>query len=476
MKVRVRGIYATALTRRLDQAGHDVVQASEPIRNRFDASFGNGPSDVSIATTEDRLGVGVTGDPSAVEEVTAALDGVAIDALRWVDSAPRGSVFDGVVEETLGSGAMVDLGDRVGFLPFDAVDGYVDEGDRLRVQVHEEAPPWSDRSPDLGGEIRVETDLVTLSRDRSGVSAAVAGERATELVRTTELLDVDRPDGWGVRWLPAALDVDMAALGSALEDASDRARALEAAVDGGTEADGVMDDGSRPDVPARVVAPAATHWVWFGRESRFALDDLRREVTTTMTGHHRIKVGSETASGAVDFVEALCDPDDEFPFDVVTRQFGPTNGDQVLIAHGKPEGQTIVLGRGEVTDRDPGGKITLRREASGEGTYDALGTPRERGDVAITKFTEGRWWYPTAYRGEDGERKGTYVNVCTPVEIYPDEVRYVDLHVDVVQYPDGSVDRVDDDELDEAVDDGYVPAALAEKAREVASRVEKALS
>ncbi|PSQ59670.1 MAG: RNA-binding protein, partial [Halobacteriales archaeon SW_9_67_25] len=66
-------------------------------------------------------------------------------------------------------------------------------------------------------------------------------------------------------------------------------------------------------------------------------------------------------------------------------------------------------------------------------------------------------------------------NVCTPVEVFPEEVRYVDLHVDVVRTPDGTVRRVDDDELDAAVEAGNVPEALAEKAREVAGALENAL-
>ena len=95
--------------------------------------------------------------------------------------------------------------------------------------------------------------------------------------------------------------------------------------------------------------------------------------------------------------------------------------------------------------------------------------------VAVTKFTEGKWWYPTVYRGADGEKRGTYVNVCTPVEVFPDAVRYVDLHVDVVAHADGAVERVDDDELDEAVAAGQVPSELAERAREVAGAVANAL-
>jgi Ribonuclease G/E len=203
-----------------------------------------------------------------------------------------------------------------------------------------------------------------------------------------------------------------------------------------------------------------------------------------MPGHHRVKATHDGASAAVDFVEALCDPgtgetdaDDGvgFPFGVVTRQFGPAEGDAVRIEHGKPDGRLVVLGTGTVTDRDPAGSVTVRREMTPGGSYDALGVPRAAGDVAVTTLREGRWWYPTVYRDAEGDRKGTYVNVCTPVEVFPDAVRYVDLHVDVVKHADGTVDRVDDDELDEAERDGTVPPALAEKARSVATSIERAL-
>ncbi|RDZ89657.1 RNA-binding protein, partial [Haloferax sp. Atlit-6N] len=52
--VRVRGIYTTAVTHLLLDAGHAVVQASEPIRERFDADFGDATHEVTVATTSDR--------------------------------------------------------------------------------------------------------------------------------------------------------------------------------------------------------------------------------------------------------------------------------------------------------------------------------------------------------------------------------------------------------------------------------------
>jgi predicted RNA-binding protein associated with RNAse of E/G family len=59
--------------------------------------------------------------------------------------------------------------------------------------------------------------------------------------------------------------------------------------------------------------------------------------------------------------------------------------------------------------------------------------------------------------------------------VFPRTVRYVDLHVDVIKHPDGTVERVDADELAAAVDAGDISAALAGKARDVATAVENAL-
>jgi hypothetical protein len=459
MNVRIRGIYTTALTELLRDE-HDIVSASPPIRERFDEPFPAAVADATVRTTDDRLGIGVAGEPEAVSGLRGRLESIGRDTLAWRAPAPKGAVFAGEVTETLGSGAVVDLGsadgDRVsGFLPYDRVDGYVDEGDRYRLQVASPAPPWSDRRPTLATDLRVPGGLVELRRDGSGSRG--------ETARMAQLLPVDPAEGWTPRWSPAAEEASLDAMAEALRRVNDRAEALTAAV---ADAD---------EYPGRIVAPQAGAWLWFGRESRFELDEYRRRVATTMTGHHRTKAADEAASAAVDFVEALCEPAGEFPFGAVTRQFGPVAGDRIAIEHGKPDGRTVTLGRGEVTEVDPDGSITLEREMSGGGTYDALGVERVEGDIATTTFVEGRWWYATVYKGADGERRGTYVNVCTPVEVFPGAVRYVDLHVDVVKGPDGEVRRVDDDELDESVEAGQVSEPLADRAREVAASIENAL-
>ena len=464
--VRVRGIYTTALTH-LFADEFDVVQASPPIQRRFDREFGTREYDATVETTGDRQGVGVFGPDAAA--VAARLADVGRDTFHWTDAAPRGALFDGVVTEALGSGAVVDLGEREGFLPFRTVDRRIDEGDSVRVQVHDPAAPWEDDRPLLGTDVQVFGGVASLSQGVGRVVASAPDDASRrELARTTEMLPTEVPDGWGVRWEYAASEATIDGMDAALSRAADAAAAV----------DDALADAPTPDerAPHLVAAPEETSWLWFGRESRFELDAARRAVATTMPGHHRVKAAAESASTAVDFVEDLCAPDGSFPTGVVLRQFGPEEGETVHLDHGKPDGRCFSLGRGAVTDCDPDeGTLTVRREMRAGGDYDALGVPREDGDVAITKLREGRWWYPTVYRSEDGDVKGTYVNVCTPVELFPSSVRYVDLHVDVVKFPDGRVERVDDDELDAAVEAGHVSEDLAEKARSVATSVESAL-
>jgi len=486
-RIRVRGIYTTAVTRLLLDAGAEVVQASGAIRERFDAAFGDGTHDVTVATTGDRQGVGVDGDPDAVAAVAAELRDVGRDTFAWDDPTPPGAVFEATVTETLGSGAVCDLGEAEGFLSYTDSEDYLETGDGVRVQVRESAPPWGDRRARLGTGIRADAGLATLVRGRDGVTVDTRDDAAgRELAGMTDLLSVDVPDGWGIEWSHAATEAEMSALKPALERAVGRAEDLAEALD--AEAESTAGDATA------LATPSTGRWLWFGRESRFALDDARRRVTATMPGHHRTKAATGSASAGVDLAEALCgaggfagagggmtetrDGSDapDFPFDVVTRQFGPVEGDTVEIRHGKPDGRAFSLGSGEVTDWEPDGSLDVTRTLSGSGTYDGLGTRREAGDTAVTKFREGRWWYPTVYRSAEGEHRGTYVNVCTPVECFPDEVRYVDLHVDVVKRPDGTVERVDDDELDAAVDAGTVPEPVAEKARSVAASLERALS
>lgn len=455
-------MYATALTRRCLQADMSVVDPSRVIANRVEGSLDTAIPDVTVSDTPERLGLQVTGESSAVRRLGETLEDISLDTLAWPASLPRSSVYVGRVDRTNDHGAIVETGAGEGFLPFSEADSYVDDGDRLIVQLRDPQPPWApSRRPVLSTTLQVPGTFVSLIAGEDGIVEAPDNVIARALDGRSE----DVPRGWGMAIHASTSTVTPTQVERELETLSERAREIDAAR---SEADRDGDLGE-------IIKPESTRWVRLGREARFAMDTDRRQVTPTIEGHHRIKSIGNGAGQAVDFVEALDLGEVSFDPAAVLGAFGPAADDSVRLEHGKPTGETIVLGRGTVTDVDgEKGSITVERSLSGGGTYDALGVSKEEGDVAETTFVEGRWWYPTVYRSAEDAYKGTYVNVGTPVELYPRCVRYVDLYVDVIKDPDGEIRIVDEDELQAAVREGWVDKPLADRARSVADAITNA--
>ena len=368
----------------------------------------------------------------------------------------------GRVDRTGESGAIVPIGDDTGFLPYGQSAEYVTEGDRVAIQVIDPEPPWTvGRRPVVSTRPHVPGTYIDLVRetDRRPIDAP-----NRELKGLVELLDPDLPDGWTVDVSGTASSVELAVLQAELDRLAARCEAVERALE--TVAD--------PDDPGGIYVPESTVWCRLGRAGQFELGDYRARVTTTVEGHHRLKVGDSAAGRAVDYLEGL-DVDVAFNPGAVFDSFGPNVGDRVRIHHSKPTGETIVLGRGEVIDRPQRDAITVRRELSAGGELDALGVPKEEGDVAETTFVEGRRWAPTVYWDDAGNRKGTYINIGTPIEVLPDTVVYIDLYVDVIKHSDGQVAVVDRDELDTAVSEGIVSDSIAETANRLASSLERSI-
>lgn len=460
--VRVRGIYATALTVLIRDAGFDVVDPSPPVRERIGGPFPAAVPTVRVESSADRFGVQITGIPDHVARVSDALESLSGRSFAVSASLPSGVVRSGMIDRTSESGAIVSVGDAEAFLPYGRSDSYVSGGDRTPVQVIDPVAPWTpDRRPVVATRPRVPGIYLSLVRDeeRSPIDAP-----EMELARMVELLDPAVPAPWSVVVHRQANDVYLDILRRELERLEAERDAIETAFAAASD----------PDEPGGVYAPAATRWCRFGREARFALDEWRGKVTPTVGGHHRLKAADEAAGTAVDYLEHV-DADIAFDPAATFACFGPAIGDRLRIDHGKPTGETIVLGRGEVIGHPQPDAVTVRRELSAGGTLDALDVPIEAGDTAETTFVEGKRWAATVYRDADGDSKGTYANVSTPVEIFPDRVSYVDLYVDVIKTTDGTVAVVDDEELAAAADENVLADDIADEARTVAASLERSL-
>jgi hypothetical protein len=249
----------------------------------------------------------------------------------------------------------------------------------------------------------------------------------------------DRRDRQGVllRGAPEALTEVRAALESALP------HALFAPSRGG-------DGGLEAEFPATV---------------KEALDRQRAAVLPTLPGHHRLKT---IDADAVDTAETDLGADHTSGEALVKALF-----DELVSSHLRPRtpyevdhvkaGERVVQTRATIREHRRG-TIELARQFRPGGRYDSLAEPILPGDTGTMTLTEGSWVVRRQYFRADGTLIGELHNINTPVELYADHARYVDLEVDVAVWPPHRVSVVDKAELDRKVAGRLIPEALAAEA------------
>lgn len=143
-------------------------------------------------------------------------------------------------------------------------------------------------------------------------------------------------------------------------------------------------------------------------------------------------------------------------------------GSRVVIVHAKPwkRQRPITMRTTARGIRD--GWLVLERTFSPGGHYDSLGDAKLAGDYGTIEVTEGSWTLRRAYYRANGQLIGELFNIQTPAEFRSGEIRYIDLEVDVVRRPDGTVEIVDEEDLAEAVRVGGITPDLAATARTLA--------
>jgi Ribonuclease G/E len=459
-RVRLRGIYSTALTQLLHRWGFSIVQSSPKIRERFQFDSALEPFDLELRDRPDLQGIVAAGPPDAVEKMTALFQKALPDVTTHRLRLPLHAIYWGLVQSAQRSGYQIDLGCDLGFLPHSQVTRPLRVGEAILVQVGEVAP--------AGKHVILTTEL-SLPGQRAVLSSQGSIRVSREIEPESErerLLRFGRrylPSGWGLIWRTGAYRCAESVLNDEVQQLLSLAECLQ--------------DHPEEGIPGRLLTFEATTLFEFPGGTKSRLDELRGEVVPTQPGHHKYKASGLLQAGDR---EASHLPThlvtDELCADECTVAF-PTAGKTLLIEHVKPDGETIILGRGRVEASHAKTKtIRLRREIQGLGVYDGLRVTKAVGDYALAEFSEGRWEYQTVYYSSDGHAKGVYANVNTPIEIYPDRVRYIDLEIDVTRAPDGRVCIIDQAKLEAAVTAGYLSHALAERAQQVAGQLESDLA
>ena len=236
------------------------------------------------------------------------------------------------------------------------------------------------------------------------------------------------------------------------------------------------------EAPATVLEGSRYVDVEFPALSKKKLDEIRGSVTPTMDGHHYYKACGVNISSALDMAEKLLEkggPREEVEklLKQTIRAKYPIVGSLIEIEHVKLRGKVFNLGKAVIeTYNHAKSLIRFRRVFETKGIYDGLKVEKNPGDYAVTEAKVGEWHFKTRYFSKDGRYKGTYINLNTPIELYPRGIRYVDLEVDVCVWPNGRVKKLDEKKLKEAAAEGIVTPKLVRIIKEKLQKIMRDLN
>lgn len=222
--------------------------------------------------------------------------------------------------------------------------------------------------------------------------------------------------------------------------------------------------------------------VEFPALSKKKLDELRSAIAPTLDGHHYYKACGERVSSALDMAEKMLEKgcslvDVEHLFKQTIEANYPRVGSLIDIEHVKLDGQVFNLGKASIEAFNHNNLfIQLSRVFKTAGVYDGLKTRKAPDDYAVTEVKLGECHFKTQYFSKNGRYKGAYINLNTPIELYPHGIRYVDLEVDVCVWPNGRVRVLDEKKLEDAATEGLITQKLVKNVKKKLRELVKELS
>jgi len=458
-KVRIRGIYATALTKLLLDSGFDIVDPSLEVRKRLSLgdSIYDEPDVYITHDGRDPSRILVEGDNEACKALINVLrykvPYIAIFESRFNPY----SVYLAIVVAGTDEGILVDLGGIYGLLV--GASRTYSIGERVVAQV--QAPCWSGM-PKLSDSVTLKGRFTRLSQG-FGVEfdPRIRDECVKmDLIRLVEKLGLK---GFKVYFSASSIGRSIADIVEDLRSLASRYIQIYKKV-GESGAPSIVE----PGVKAFLVE--------FTSISKTRLDEVRGSTTPTIEGHHSFKC-CKTLGVIVDFTEYLIARgfDRKILSDMLRGYVYRSIevGSRIEFMHATLTGRILKLKPGVVRYFD-GKLMIVQRVFSGKGVYDGFNIPISPGDVCYTVIENGSWILRHIYLSQNG-LKGEYININTPPEILPGMIRYLDLAVDVIRTSDGEVKIIDLEELKKFLDEGVIGRDLYEIALTKAKEAEDGL-
>jgi hypothetical protein len=444
--VRIRGIYATALTKYLVDKGYRICHVSGKIASRLKIPQDQSSPDVDVKHNFDRQGISVVG---AEESLTKLIDDLRGDFIDIVTIPSRVELY-GLYKGKNFRGK-VDLGGIYGFME--------EEGGgeaELLVQVAEiKNVPLLSRNITFSGDY-----VILIPQGGIKISKNIKDRRdRTRLFELGRKLSV--PNSYGVLWRTASMTTSDELLMQEVEKLSGELKDLFERYKGSS---------------VGMLRPGKRHVsIIFGSDTKKKLDFIRNNLIPTSTNHHKLKSGGKDIALALAVYEEILRKHhivDDFE-GMIRGLLGPKERNLIRIEHVKLDGRVVNLGEARIAYFSHP-DMTLERKVYGNGVYDGLDVQKDNGDKIVTEVQEKSWYIIHKYYSPQGRYKGSYYNICTPIEFYPTKIRYIDLEIDVVKTD--RVKIIDREVLEQRVVDKLISERLAEKAIAKAEELAEELS
>jgi Ribonuclease G/E len=460
LKAKIRGIYTTALTKLLLENGFEIVQPSIPIKERFRLKDCFDPPDIEIKDRYDLQGVRAIGTPESVDKLIQVLHSDLRDAITRKWHVSLDGIYKGKIVENLSEMVLVDIGVALGKLP---VREKPEDCNEIIVQVQRRK--IGVKTPLLTTKVKVIGKHAILTPEQIiGVSLKI--RNLNERARLYALGKRLKPEKWGIIWRETSANQPAERLKGEINRLLEKAEKIAAL-------------SKQVTAPALLLEGFHCVDIEFPATSKTTLDQIRNAVVPTLAGHHYYKACGRRISAALEMAEKLLENGE--PEAKVKEEFRriiepeyPEEGYKVQIEHVKLSGQVFLLGEA-IIEEFKAPNIRFQRILKRDGIYDGLRVSKQAGDKAITEAEIGAWTFKTHYYSPDGEHKGTYINVNTPIELYPNTIRYVDLEVDVCVWPDKTYKILDKEKLNNALQKGWISERLASHVWKIVEEISRGL-
>ena len=333
MKVKVRGIYSTAISKLLLDEKISVAQPAEAIKKALKIDDESKP-DVVIEDTETKEGVYIYGNN--VEEVIEVMKKRLKTSVFYREEI--GKIYCGIIKNTDQKSKSIIISlpnDEEGVLDLKSFWGYVKPGSKLLVQ----SKGTYDGKIMLSTQLRIFGDNIIIIKN--GFTKMSKGIHSNE--GKTKLYDIAKGlnlKEWGILWVQGAEDKDENVLKEELEALQKKEAEINEKFNNCNE-------------PTILYEGMNKYFILFSKEDKSELDKIRKEVMPTIINHHKLKSAGYTI--LTDFAESMLDKysDEEIgkKINEVLLRYGPVKEKLYRIAFTRLNGTSFRID-GVVSDLD----------------------------------------------------------------------------------------------------------------------------